>query len=120
MYITKCSYVSLDTDYVYTPHCVCAQSCPTLCNPVACSPSGSLSMGFSRQILEWVSLLQGIFLTQGSNPCFLCLLYCQADSLPPVKEYIHITYKYVCTIYTHTHTYPPFALVCNYIIPETE
>ena len=25
------------------------QSCPTLCDPVDCSPLGSLSMGFSRQ-----------------------------------------------------------------------
>ena len=29
-------------------------------------------------------LLQGIFLTQGSNPCFLCLLHWQAGSLPTV------------------------------------
>ena len=28
-------------------------------------------------------LLQGIFLTQGSNPHLLCLLHWQADSLPP-------------------------------------
>ena len=44
-----------------------------------------LSMGFSRQ--EYWSgfcdaLLQGIFMTQGSNPCLLCLLYWQAGSLP--------------------------------------
>ena len=26
-----------------------AQSCPTLCDPVDCSPTGSQSMGFSRQ-----------------------------------------------------------------------
>ena len=34
------------------------------------------------------ALLQGIFLTQGSNPCVLCLLHCQACSLrlvPSVK-----------------------------------
>ena len=33
-------------------------------------------------------LLQGILLTQGSNPCLLCLLHCQADSLPtaPVRK----------------------------------
>ena len=32
--------------------CLCVQllqSCPTLCNPVDCSPQASLSMGFSRQ-----------------------------------------------------------------------
>ena len=28
------------------------------------------------------ALLQGIFSTQGSNPCLLCLLHWQADSLP--------------------------------------
>ena len=41
-----------------------------------------LSMGFSRQENTGVGchfLLQGIFPTQGSNPCFL---YSQADSLP--------------------------------------
>ena len=41
------------------------------------------SMGFSRQ--EYWSglpaLLQGIFLTQGSNPCLLRLLHRQSDSL---------------------------------------
>ena len=43
-----------------------------------------LSMGFSRQGY-WVGchfLLQGIFLTQESNPCLLYLLYCQVGSLP--------------------------------------
>ena len=30
------------------------------------------------------ALLQGIFLTQGSNPCLLCLQSWQADSLPLV------------------------------------
>ena len=36
------------------------------------------------RILAWVChfLLQGIFLTQGSNPHFLCLLHWQAGSLP--------------------------------------
>ena len=28
-------------------------------------------------------LLQGIFTSQGSNPCLLCLLHWQVDSLPP-------------------------------------
>ena len=29
--------------------CVCAQSCPTLCSPMDCSPLAPLSMEFSRQ-----------------------------------------------------------------------
>ena len=43
-----------------------------------------MSMGFSRQILEWVAVShsQGISPTQGSNLCLLCLLYCQVASLP--------------------------------------
>ena len=48
-----------------------AQSCPTLCDPMDCSLPGSSVHGiFQAKILVWVShfLLQGIFLTQGSNP----------------------------------------------------
>ena len=29
--------------------CSATQACPTLCNPVDCSPPGSPSMGFTRQ-----------------------------------------------------------------------
>ena len=35
--------------------CVCAQLCPTLCNPMDCSPLGSSVCGiFQVRILEWV------------------------------------------------------------------
>ena len=47
------------------------QSCPTLCNPVGCSPPGSSVHGILQaRILEWVaiSFSRGIFPTQGSNP----------------------------------------------------
>ena len=59
---------------------LCAQSCPTLCNPMDCSPPGSSIYGiFQVRLLEWVaiSFSRGIFLTQGSNPCLLCLLHCR-------------------------------------------
>ena len=61
---------------------MCAKSCLTLCDPTDCSPPGSSLHGiFQARILEWVAiLLQGIFLTQGSNPRLLCLL--QVGSLP--------------------------------------
>ena len=60
-------------------------SCPTFCNPMNSKPT--------RLLCPWDfpdentgvgchALLQGIFLTQGSNPCFLCLLCWQAVSLP--------------------------------------
>ena len=50
--------------------CLLAQSCPTLCNPVDCSPPGSSLHGDSPGQNTGVgsrSLLQGISPTQGSN-----------------------------------------------------
>ena len=53
-------------------HCVClvTQLCPTLCNPMDCSPLGSSFHGDSPGKNTGVgchALLQGIFPTQGSN-----------------------------------------------------
>ena len=48
-----------------------AQLCPTLCNPMDYSLSGSSVHGiFQARVLEWIAifLLQGIFPTQESNP----------------------------------------------------
>ena len=68
-------------------HALCVsvtQLCPTLCDPMDCSPPGfSLSMGFSRQEywsrLPWAALLQGIFPTPGIEPGSQAL---RVDSLP--------------------------------------
>ena len=63
--------------------CVCArahtQSCLTLCNLVHYSLLGSSVHAIFQARIH--SLLQGIFLTQGSNLSLLCLLHWQADSL---------------------------------------
>ena len=62
--------------------CSVTQSWPTFCNPKNCSPPCSFVHGiFQARILGWVSifLLQGIFPTQGLNPCFL---HCMVDSSP--------------------------------------
>ena len=50
--------------------CLAAQSCPTLCDPRDCSPPGSSVHGDSAGKNTGVGChpLQGIFLTQGSNP----------------------------------------------------
>ena len=55
------------------------QSCPTLCNPMGCSPQAPLSMRFSRQEYWNGSMpsFKEIFLTQGSNLCLLWLLHCR-------------------------------------------
>ena len=73
-------------------HCLCLcaqslQSCPTLCDPLDCSPPGSSVHGDSPGENTGVgchALLQGVFQTQGSNRHVLCLLYWQVDYLPLV------------------------------------
>ena len=51
--------------------CMCAKSlqlCPSLCDPMDCSPPGSSVHGILQaRILEWVAIFspQGIFLAQG-------------------------------------------------------
>ena len=66
---------------------MCAKSllsCPTLCDPMDYSPPGSSVHGDSpgkNTEVGCPALLQGIFLTQGSNPHLLCLLHWQAGSL---------------------------------------
>ena len=47
------------------------------------------------------AILQRIFLTQGSNPCLLCLLHWQAGSLPlePLGKPVYVdTYRTVTKI----------------------
>ena len=64
----------------------CAQSCPTLCDPIDCSPPGSSVHGILQaRIMQRVAISssRGIFLTQGLNPHLSCLLHQQADSLLP-------------------------------------
>ena len=54
-----------------------AKSCPTLVTPWTVTCQAPLSMGFSRQEtgVGYHFLLQGIFLAQGSNLYFFCLLH---------------------------------------------
>ena len=72
----------------YLSLCMHVQSCPTLCHPMFCSPPGSSVLEFLWDFpgkntgVGCYFLLQGIFLTQGSNPCLLWLLHWQADSWP--------------------------------------
>ena len=81
-----------------------AQLCPTLCNPMGRiafqaplwnSPDKNTGVGCHF-------LLQGIFLTQGSNPHLLCLLQWQVGSLP----LLHLGHPFDCVV----HDY----LYCNY------
>ena len=64
-------YRNLKSD-IYTLYGLClAQSPPTVCDPVDCSPPGSSVHGDSPGKNSWVgchALLQRIFPTHGSNP----------------------------------------------------
>ena len=65
-------------------HAKLLQLCPTLCNPLDCSPPGSSVHRIlqARTGVGCHTLLQEIFRTQGLNPCLLRLLYLQVASLP--------------------------------------
>ena len=73
-YIYEASQVALEVKKVRV---LATQSCPTLCNPVNCSPPCSSVHGDSPGKNTGVgchALLQGIFLTRGLN---LGLLHCR-------------------------------------------
>ena len=71
-----------------------------------CSPPGSFVHGDSPGKITGVGcnfFLQGIFLTQGSNPCVLHLLHWQAGSLPLAPSgKSHILVQTVITVITTT------------------
>ena len=79
-----------------TPVCaVLRQSCPTLCDPMDCSPPGSSVHGDSLGKNSGVgchALLQGIFQTQGLNPGLhhhtftSCLLQTELIRVPLLKS----------------------------------
>ena len=90
-------YVSFLHINVYL-FCMCVhakslQSCPTLCDPMDCSSTGSSVLGDSPGNNSGVgchALLQWIFSTQGLNLSLFCLLHWQVGSLPlapPGKPY---------------------------------
>ena len=59
--------------------CQSLQSCPALCNPMDCSPREPMGILQARMNtgMGCHALLQGIFLTQGSNQCLLWLQHCR-------------------------------------------
>ena len=71
-------------------HACCAklfQSCLTLCDPVdsrACQAPLSIGFSVKNTGMGCHALLQGIFLTQGSNSCLFHLLHWQTGSWPLV------------------------------------
>ena len=61
MYMRECIYLC--------DLCLVAQSCPTLCNPVDCSPPGSSVHGIIQAgILEWVAMPSSTGSSQARDP----------------------------------------------------
>ena len=85
--ITHCSlgqFVCVCVCVFVCVHVKSLQSCPTLCNPMDCSPPGSSVHGILlARILEWVSMSSS---RASSRPrdqtCISCLLHWQVSSLP--------------------------------------
>ena len=68
-----------------------AQSCPTLCDPMDCSlPGSSRNFPGKKTGLGSHALLQGIFLTQGSNPslrhCRQILYHLSQQGSPQIRK----------------------------------
>ena len=62
-----------------------AQSCPTLCDPMDCSPPGSSVHGtFQARVLEWVSIGFSIREFAAAKSLQSCLTLCNPiDGSPP-------------------------------------
>ena len=107
----------------YVCVCVCVhaptrakslQSFLTPFDAMNCSPPDSFVIGFSRQ--DYCHVLQGIFPTQGLNPCLLCLLHWQEDSLPlaPPGKLMCI-HMYICIcVYKYIFFFKLFSLIGCY------
>ena len=82
-------------------HAKSLQSCPTLCDPIDCSPPGSSVHGILQaRTLEWVaiSFLRGSSWPKDSTCYLLGVLYLQAGSLPLRASLVAQMVKHLPTI----------------------
>ena len=106
--------------YLITLHrvvllCSVVQSCPTLCNPADCSPSGSFVHEDSPSKNTAVGchfFLQGIFLTRGLYLHLLCLLHCRRILYPLSPRTCYL-------IYVSFHVFPKTLLHSQYLVHLT-
>ena len=102
-------------------HAKSPQSCPTLRDPVDCSPPGSSVLRNSPGKNTGVgchALLPGIFPTQGLNLCLLCFLHSQMGSL---YRWCHLGSPTLCSLMTQFILTSPaptpsdFIYLANYV-----
>ena len=75
-----------------------AQSCPTLWNPMDCSPPGSSVHGKDTGV-DCHALLQGIFLTQGLNLAIPRCRQIHHKQAPKEAPYRWVLSNYLCKIH---------------------
>ena len=87
------------TECIYTYICcLVAKSCPTLCDPMDCSPPGSSVRGISQvRTLEWIAIS---FCRGSSQPRDQTLTSCISKRI--LYHWATIGLPHTCT---HTHTY---------------
>ena len=98
--------------------CMHAQSCPTLCDPLNCSPPGSSVHGsFQVRMLEWVVIsffvLEYGWVTLLYSGNFLLQQQLKANYLHNFN--CHVDELHLKTTHTHTHTHTQS---CAVILPS--
>ena len=79
---------------------MCTQSCPTLCDPLDCSPSGSsIHEVFQARILEWVAISysRGSFQPR-DRTCIPCIAGGFLTSEPPGKPLVKMDCCFCCSV----------------------
>ena len=97
--------------------CSAAELCPTVCDPVDCSPPGSSVHGMLQaRILEWVAISSSRGSSQAS---ILCLLHWQVDSLPlsylgnyTLKQKLKIKIKNLKKVILKASQVTPWQRIC--------
>ena len=90
---------------IITIACFCAQSlqsCPTLCNPVDCSPLSSSAHGILQAgILQWVAVPSPRGSSQPRGETRVSCVSCIAGSLPTeptAKHHYHYSVQLSCSV----------------------
>ena len=98
------------------------QSCPALCDPMNYGPPGFSLQGDSagkNPGVGYHGLPQGVFPTQGSNPCLSCLLHWQVGSLPLAPPGMLPCRVYHCTKVSYRVGPCPETLCALPVIPHS-
>ena len=73
---------------------VCVQSCPTLCDPMDCSPPGPSVHGILQaRILEWIAISYSRGSSRPRNQTWISCISCNAGGLFPTEPSLPNTWR---------------------------